>query len=295
MNGDIQGKLDTNPFHATISLAQGQAAIDFRVAFHFAQDTWIGDPVETTDARNSFQNSCLDDRWKLQAHFPAALRRQVVSKNAAFDVCRSRHVDTFYTNFNGLKHNVILNWVDLMDGSGKCGMALFSDRTAGYAHGPDHPLSLILGWSGRGWSWWGECPLRGLQEMRYALLPHTGTWEQAGVWRQSNCWNEPLIARLFRGESREPVSLLSVADPAVELSAAVIDRRDLIVRLFNAQSRPARTTVTANVRAAGVSEIELDGRERRTLKPVCNADCVQVRIQLPPFGIRTLRLSRVLG
>ena len=292
----IVGKVGEIPVWTTMTVTQGQRPIDFAVRFHFAEDTWIGDPEETKDVRNSFTNSCLDDRWKLQAHFPAALKGQTIHKNAAFDVCQSRLTDTFYRNFNELKHNVILNWVDVVDKKGTHGLALFSDRTAGYAHGPDHPLSLILGWGGRGFSWWGDCPLRGLQESRYAIVPHAGRWDTAGLWHESVLWNEPLLAQRFTqapppgGESR---SLLSVDEKCVEVSSLVIEGRDLVVRLFNAHPDVTNATLRLAGTPARVVEVELDGRERRELTTANVRGGIRAKVPMPPFGVRTLRVCGV--
>jgi alpha-mannosidase len=284
-----------NPVRTVITAAQGVRPVDFLVRFHFRQDTRVGDPVQVEDVRRSFVCGCLDDRYKLQAHFPAALKGGVIHKNAAFDVCRSSHADTFYSSFRDLKHNAALNWVDLTDRAGRHGLAVFTDRTMAYAHGPDHPLSLVLGWGGKGWSWWGECPLRGPQETRYALVPHAGRWEAAGLWRESALWNEPLHGQLFPGAAPAAAavrSLLSVSDPAVELSSAVIDGADVMLRFFNAGASAARPLVKACFRARHAVGEELDGRMLGRLPLKRSGGGCAFTVELPPFGIRTVRLAR---
>ena len=283
------------PVRTVLTLTQGARPVDFLLRMHFAADTRVGDPVQVEDVRRSFECACLDDRFKLQAHFPAALRGAVIHKNAAFDVCRSRHADTFYRNFRDLKHNAVLNWVDMTDRDGRHGLAVFTDRTMGYAHGPDHPLSLVLGWGGKGWSWWGDCPLKGLHETHYALVPHAGGWEAAGLWRESALWNEPLQPRLFSGvpAPREAMrSLLSVSDPAVELSSAVMDGGDIVLRLFNAQGAPAQPVLKLHLPVARAAEVELDGRVRSRLAVRRGGKFCAVTLEMPPFGVRTVRIVR---
>ena len=141
------GQVGGCPFTATTSVAQGERRIDCTVRFDFGRETWIGDPwdwgqVDWDQRRRSYH----DERWKLQAVFPVSWKRQAIYKDAAYDVCQSRLNDTFYQRWDEVKHNVVLNWVDVFDPEGQHGLAVFSDRTASYAVGPDHPLGLVLGW-----------------------------------------------------------------------------------------------------------------------------------------------------
>ena len=43
---------------------------------------------------------------------------QKIVKNAPLDVCESKLEDTFYNSWDNIKNNVILNWVNVSDGSG---------------------------------------------------------------------------------------------------------------------------------------------------------------------------------
>ena len=45
--------------------------------------------------------------------------------------------------------NVILDWVDVSDGSGEHGLALFSHHTTSYTHGPDCPFGLTIPYAGK--------------------------------------------------------------------------------------------------------------------------------------------------
>lgn len=92
---------------------------------------------------------------------------------------------------------MIVNWVDVFDERQKLGLAVFSDHTTAYTHGPDQPLGLVMGWGWEGGFWWGKCPLRGTQQVSYAVLPHGGAWDEVRLSRESCCWNEPLLAQLM--------------------------------------------------------------------------------------------------
>ena len=137
----ISGRVGGCPYQTTITLAQGQRRIDFQAKFTFEQDTWIGDPwdIAPENRRTERRRSQNDGRYKLQAYFPAAIKNQAIYKNAAYDVCRSRNRDTFFQGWNEIKHNIILHWVDLVDEADKIGLAVLSDHTTAYTHGPEHP------------------------------------------------------------------------------------------------------------------------------------------------------------
>ena len=125
----LAGRVGEHPFACCVTLANGTPRIDFRVRFRFKPDTWIGDPyrVPPAESRSQRRRSYHDDRWKLNAFFPVALPKQTIYKDAAYDVCRSKLADTFYQRWDEVKHNIILNWIDVADEEKGLGMALFSD------------------------------------------------------------------------------------------------------------------------------------------------------------------------
>src|SRR5690606_1303985 len=147
-------------------------------------------------------------------------RRPELYKDAPFDVCRSRHENTFFQSWDEIKHNIVLNWVDLFDADSGYGLAVLSDHTTSYLWGEGHPLGLTVAWGWEGGFWWGKCPLRGRQEMRYALLPHRGRWDEAHVWWARTRWSEPYLVSAAHGSF--PVaagSLFALTDPGIELGA----------------------------------------------------------------------------
>ena len=174
VRAQIAGRILGRPFQTGITLVQGQRRIEFSARFTYGQDTWIGDPwdIQPENRRVERRRSHHDGRWKLQAFFPVPLREQAIYKNAAYDVCRSRHRDTYFQRWDEIKHNIVLHWVDVFDEQQRLGLAVFSDHTSGYTHGPDHPLALVMGWGWEGGFWWGKCPLSGTQQVSYALVPH---------------------------------------------------------------------------------------------------------------------------
>jgi alpha-mannosidase len=277
-----------------LTLAEGQRRIDFNVRFTFEQETWIGDPwdIKPEDRRSEPRRSQNDGRWKLQAFFPVSLGNPAIYKNAAYDVCRSRNADTFFQRWDEIKHNIIVNWVDLVDEREKSGLSLFSDHTTAYTHGPDHPLALVLGWGWEGGFWWGKCPLKGVQQASYAIIPHRGIWDEARLSQESACWSEPVIAQLMDGRPApgdESSSLVRVSGGGVEIPTILVDGSHLLIRLFNAEGDAAERTVSLRIKPSRVDVVELDGRAMRQLEVRAVNGRYEVRLALPRFGIRTLR------
>ncbi|MFB9276617.1 hypothetical protein [Cohnella cellulosilytica] len=293
---EMKGRFADIEYVATLSAARGQRRIDFHVRFRYEAETWIGDPWEmapehrTTERRKSHHNT----RYKLQARFPALLEDRRIYKNAAFDVAQSRHEDTHYERWDEIKHNIVLNWVDAYDDRLGYGLAVFSDHTTDYSHAKDEPLALTLGWGGEGGFWWGKRPLTGVQQMRYAVLPHAERWDRAGLQQESARWAEPLLSAYGRRLQTASVSLLRVTDPAIEVSSVRMDGDDLLVRLYNSGSEAASFSLLVSV-ALGTGRmalVELDGKPREPLPYAALPEGErEARLSLPQHGLATIRIS----
>ena len=127
------------------------------------------------------------------ALFPTKLKAQQVFKDAPFDVTESKLTDTFFTAWDGIKNNIILNWIDVVEASGNHGLAVLTDHTSSYVHGADHPPGLVLQYSGIG-LWGRNYTIHGPTSVRYALVPHAGRWDKGAIPTESAQWNEPLVA-----------------------------------------------------------------------------------------------------
>lgn len=297
----IAGKISSVPFRTTISLTQGQRCIDFHTQFRFEKDTWIGDPWEIDPAQRMTgrRRSEYDDRYKLLALFPVSFEKGVIYKNSAFDVCRSANVNTFFNSWDAIKHNIVMNWVDLVDENNNTGLALLSDHTTSYAHGEDHPLSLVVAWGWDGGFWWGKCPLNGLQELRYAIVPHSGAWNEAALWTEDAERSEPLLSRVafWTGAVHKDngKSLIEIETPGVQLSAITASGRDLLVRFFNAESEGQEHTIRVALPVSSIELVELDGRHAGPVHSERDARGYKFRIAIAKFGLKTVRLRDVLG
>jgi alpha-mannosidase len=117
---------------------------------------------------------------------------------------------------------------------------------------------------------------------RYALAPH-GRFDQAAAARFGVEQSQPLIVVPVKpdGPVREP--LLRVAPSSVLVTSVKpsLDRKALLVRLFNAGASPERVELkgTAPVRISQSSPNEEPGAE------------IPIPFELPAMGITTLRLE----
>jgi alpha-mannosidase len=289
----MDGQVGGCPFQTMMTLVEGQRRIDVQARFTFEQDTWIGDPwdMKPEDRRREQHRSQNDGRWKLQACFPVSLKNQAIYKNAAYDVCRSRNVDTFFQRWDEIKHNIVVNWVDVLDEKSQFGVAILSDHTTAYTHGPDFPLSLVLAWGGEGGFWWGKCPLRGTQQVNYGIVPHSGAWDQAGISQENARFCEPLIGQIVRGVEPKrpgPRSLIQISGEGIEIPTTLIEGKKLFVRLFNAEGDGEERTLSIAARPQRVYVVELNGRSTKQLRGTFANGRHQVKLAIPRFGIRTV-------
>lgn len=292
----IYGKLGKHPFTQTIRLVQGEKRIDMTLKIDWEDNPGIGEGIPSL--RENPRKPFYDSRYKLQVHFPANMKSQQVYKNAPFDVCESRHEDTFFNRWDQIKHNIILNWVDLYDKTTNHGLAMFSDHTTSYAHGKDHPLALTVQYSGDGlFSWGRDFSVTRSTEISYALVPHRGTWIDSRIWSEGERINEPLLATLSGNnpDKNQSKSLLNIQDNAYELSSIVCKGDDVYVRFFNAQNDASTKSVTFNLKADRAELVELDNGVKEMLKTSLTDAKMKVDLSIPQFGIRTIRLVNATG
>ena len=290
----VDGLIGVHPFTQIITLAQGQPRIDFNLKINWQGNPGIGDGYAQTAWRKEDDHKAFyNNREKLLALFPLNLKTQKIYKNAAFDVTESKLSDTFFTNWSGIKNDIFLNWVDATDGSNQYGLALLTDHTTSYAHGADVPLGLTLQYSGIG-LWGRNHRIDGPTELNYALVPHAGKWDQAGIWTASDRWNEPLVTRVMNlnspgGGARK--SLLSVSGSGYEISSMHMGGKDFFVRFFNAEGDASPRQISFDGHADTIEAVGLDGSKIRDLPQRKEAGKSIFSLSLARMGVQTIRLS----
>lgn len=285
----INGMIAGSPFTQVLTVQEGQPRVDMQLRIDWKGNPAIGEYFEVPK-NEVVRKAYYDDRYKLLALFPLQLAGQKVYKNAPFDVTESRLDNTFYNSWDSIKNNVLLNWVDVEDGAGDYGMALFCDHTTSYGHGRDFPLALTVQYSGNG-IFYRDYKIDGPTEINYAWLPHAGKWDQAGIWAEGTKWNEPLIVRMSGGVEGGR-SLLQPEQVGLEISSVRMEGNDLLVRLFNAEAPGSWQKLYLGFAAERAEEVGLDGRVIREV-PIRKEKSGQpfVELSIPRFGIRTLRFK----
>jgi alpha-mannosidase len=295
---EIRGMIAGSPFTQVLTVQEGQPRVDMHLVIDWKGNPAIGEYFEVPK-NEEVRKAYYDDRYKLLALFPLQLAAQKVYKNAPFDVTESRLENTFYNRWDSIKNNVLLNWVDVEDGAGDYGMALFCDHTTSYGHGADFPLALTVQYSGNG-IFYRDYKIDGPTEMNYAWIPHAGKWDQAGIWAEGTKWNEPLVVRtgevgeqrmVKRGRAGER-SLLQLERAGMEISSVRMEGNDLLVRLFNAEAAGEEQKLYFGFAAKRAEEVGLDGRLIKGV-PIRKDRSGRryVELSIPRFGIRTLRIK----
>ena len=289
----LNGKIGRYNFETVITLAKGEKQIDFKTKFFFDKDVLIGEPWEgKRPSRGEHRKPCYDSRWKLQAFFPSSVKNQVLYKNAPYDVCRSELDHTFFNTWSDLKHNIILDWVDVYDSISNRGLAIFSDRTTSYSHGKEYPLALTMAWSGYG-LWEAFYPMNTVSEFNYAVLPHSGKWNDAGLSSINASWNEPMVARLINNGSKnlsEPFSFLKALDKHIEIPTLYMKNKSLFVRLFNSNDTATQSDFILSYTTRKVELTEVDGKVINEIEIQKADKHTTLRLQFRPFEIKTLKI-----
>ena len=286
----IAGQIAGHPVAQWITLKQGEERIDFTLEIDWNGNPGIGE-YKTNDAYRAKRRPFYDDRYKLVLTFPAAIGEQQVYKNAPFDVCESRLEDTFYANWDSIKHNVVLNWVDFWGKDQQYGMALFSDHTTTYTHGREFPAGLTIQYSGNG-LWGRDYPITRPTTINYALLPHTQKWDKAGIWTKSVNWNEPLLVKILSGNAAgEGKTFVSPNKTGYEITTTEIKNNEIYLRLFNAESDDKPVTLNLGFPPKKVEQVQLNGVVMNTIpvQKLNGQDAVEV--SMPRFGFITLKLT----
>jgi alpha-mannosidase len=291
------GKIGDHPFVSTLAVEEAQKRIEMKVRIDWQGSPRIGQAWGGKDVSRSMEKPFYDDRYKLQAVLPCALAGPVtLYKNAAFDVCRSCNSDTFFDNWHSIKHNVINHWVDLNDANGEYGFTLMSDHTTSYAFGPTDPLGLVLAYAGKG-LWNRNYSLAAPWEVRYAIMPHDGTWDRARVWGEDCRWSEPMSGQLVSGRPSGLARTRSLVgtSPGIYVTTMFVDHSALVVRLFNAEGDGGEHAVTFGFIPSEAKLIELDGRRIASLAIQPGAEGhATVRLSIPRFGVRTMLVAGVV-
>lgn len=286
---EIKGFIAGHPFTQLLTLTNGRRRIDMQVRIDWQGDPGIGAPQADHYRAEDYQKAFYNDSFKLQVLFPLNLPQQHLSKDAPYDVTESRLTNTFFNSWDSIKNNVLLHWADVTDG--KAGLALFTDHTTSYVHGQHYPLGFTLQYAGTA-LWGRNYNIDGPTEVKYAIVPHAGKWDAASISKEAANWCEPLLVMPASGEN--DLSLLSLQDERWEVPALLMDGKDLLIRIYNAAGDNREHELYFSGTAAKAILEQLNGEALQTLSLRQAGGKTIIRLSMPRFGIRTIRLKNVI-
>jgi len=282
----IKGKMNGVDFIQTVTLDAGDPVVDCSLTLDWkGPSQMIGSPepedgerMDDSGNRYTWKMPFYDVNKKMNLLFPTVQKGRIV-KDAPFDVCESLLESTSFGSLDSVKHNVILNWADLemRDGS----LALFSDRTTSYSYGPEYPFGLTVQFVGTAHG----CAFLNVDEpttIHYAIVPHSGGWDEDGISCLSDHWNEKMMVAEGAPADAER-SLVDLEGTGYQLVTTYIADGDLYVRLFNVSGDETPITINPSFRYSSAELVGLDGRIRETY----GTD--PIIFSAPRFGLRTLR------
>ena len=288
---ETRGAINGTPFIQRITLTAGDPVIDCSLVLDWQGEAPLIGSHEPEDAdkfdqsgnRLSWRPPFYDTRHKMNLLFPLKEQGKIY-KDAPFDVCESHLENTYFASFDSLKHNVVLNWVDLETGDGS--LALFSDRTNSYIYGPDYPLGLTVQYVGSA-LWHSRYGVDGPTMLHYALFPHNGRWDTDCVQEENQRWREEFVVAAGKINNEAPTSsLLQLDGTGYQLVTSYFDDGCLHIRLYNASGNGEPCILTPGFSWESAQLVELDGRIREVLPSAGS-----IELSMPRYGIRTIRFD----
>lgn len=228
--------------------------------------------------------------WKEHHIFvKAAFPVDILSDKATYEIQygaveRPTHMNTSWdaAKFEVCSHK----WADY--GEPNYGVALINDCKYGYdIHDGVMRLSLIKCGTDPN----PEADI-GYHRFRYSLMPHGGSWREAGVVNEAYSFNCPLIAKRASGGGnlKEVYSFIQADKPNVIISTVkeACDSEDIIVRMYESCGERTEVTISVGVAVERVVESNLIETE-----DICDAELTgnSFKCQIKPFEIKTFRLK----
>ncbi|HTY71675.1 MAG TPA: glycoside hydrolase family 38 C-terminal domain-containing protein [Actinomycetes bacterium] len=232
----------------------------------------------------------------LRARFPFAIAARHATAGRAFgSVEIPTHRNTSWEQ--GRFELPVHGWLDVSDGGG--GVALLTDATYGHSvDGATVGLSLL-----KAGSWPDPTADAGHHRFRYALLPHAGTWQEAGVPRAAFELGAPLrlLELPARGGAESPNDpdgpdgpdggqrcFLADAGPGILVETVKVadDGDGTVLRVVETQHAPARARLRFDRAVAEALRTDLAERVLETL----SVDDGVVEVDLRPHEVLTLKV-----
>lgn len=285
----IDGEIAGNPFHQWVTLRQTDRLIDVKLEIDWRSNEKIGEFEETDYQATNLRKAFYNDRYKLLTLFPVALNNQKIYKNAPFDVTESELTNTFFSQWDSIKNNIVYSWVDVVDTETNYGMAVFTDHTTSYAHGENHPLGITTLYSGQG-LWGRDYKVTEATVMNYSLLPHEGTWDEVGLEIENEKIAEPLVVQTLVNKPKTLVkSFAEVLSKDLIISSCSFRDDYMLMRIYNTGRDVSEGRIKLNFPVRDIDEINLDGSLVKNIST--ETDQQWLHMKLNPFGFKTLKIN----
>lgn len=282
----IEGEISSHPFTQFIVLYKNSPVIDVELRIDWQEDEAIGE-FRQRNAWSTNRRACYDDRYKLTLLFPMPFEKATLDKNAPFDVCRSQLENTHFGKWDEIKHNVILHWVDVAErGENNRSLALMTDHTTSYSFGKGEALGLTVQYSGAG-LWGRKYTITEATRINYALVPHRGDWDEAGIEQIRAMRAEPLLSSLHEEADMTSASLMELSGKGYELVAAYPSEEGIVVRLYNAAADEKPQRLMLGFEAEKVEQVDLNGKTTDQMEVKTRKGKSSFEVQMPRFGFRT--------
>lgn len=285
----IAGEIANHPFTQTYTLRKGSPRVDCTLRIEWQGNPGIGEYRE--EHWNNDRRAFCDDRYKLCVLFPTSFAHERVWKDAPFDVCESHQSSTQFNRWSGIKHNVILNWIDVANVDTSQGLGIITDHTTSYVHDPDYPTALTVQYSGQG-LWGRNYLIDRPTELSFAIVPHADGAGAEVMTAQADDFNEPLLPFLCGGNGiPERRSFLSAELPGYRISSAMATPDgSLELRLHNTHASPTAVQ-SLGFTLPGLTAVETD----LLGQPLPGASATSgspVSVAMPVNGFKTWRIVR---
>ncbi len=183
-------------------------------------------------------------------------------------------------------------WYDLADGAN--GFAVLTDATKDYeiledcdeqtlAMGLVRSTRLRIPCDNRLWMEYpGDESSQSLRSFtyRYAFLPHTGKWEEAGLYNEALAFNAPLKVCEFGRQNgifdAEKSFLRIEGDNLVLSSVTKAENGAVCVRLYNPTDHAVEGCIAFGFDITEANSVRLDGKVKQTLAVANNAVSLSV-------------------
>lgn len=133
----------------------------------------------------------------------------------------------------------------------------------------------------------------GYHHAKYSIMPHAGSWQEAGVANEAYVFNCPLIAAKAAGNGKlaSEYSFVHTDCPNVIVTVAkeACDSEDIIIRAYEANGKRTKTAITLGFDVSEVAEVNMLETEVMEKLGVCDH---VFRTVFKPYEIKTFRITR---